>query len=238
MSITGTQTSIYNGLTFGPYLKKSVDESRSDTTERSFQNLLRQGGQDKQDLAGEEAESTVQAEVEEAKKLLKNYQTVLVKEILYGTSNAQYQEEKKRNKKYQLFKSDNGVFGDKTLEEMVNPTDNPKATWNSAQSKKLTKDQLRYLKENYNITDISNEDFCGILMELVDMQVLSREEAEKYLLRDVQAEVAQTGYRVTSQKAAEKEAELERKQNSQILQELLQQLLENKEDLKTVYPTT
>ena len=81
MSITGTQTSIYNGLTFGPYLKKSVDESRSDTTERSFQNLLRQGGQDKQDLAGEEAESTVQAEVEEAKKLLKNYQTVLVKEI-------------------------------------------------------------------------------------------------------------------------------------------------------------
>ena len=162
----------------------------------------------------------------------------MVKEILYGTSNAQYQEEKKRNKKYQLFKSDNGVFGDKTLEEMVNPTDNPKATWNSAQSKKLTKDQLRYLKENYNITDISNEDFCGILMELVDMQVLSREEAEKYLLRDVPAEVAQTGYRVTSQKAAEKEAELERKQNSQILQELLQQLLENKEDLKTVYPTT
>ena len=40
------------------------------------------------------------------------------------------------------------------------------------------------------------------------------------------------------EKAAEKEAELERKQNSQILQELLQQLLENKEDLKTVYPTT
>ena len=86
-----------------------MDESRSDTTERSFQNLLRQGSQDKQDLTGEGAESTVQAEVEEAKKLLKNYQTVLVKEILYGTSNAQYQEEKKRNKKYQLFKSDNGA---------------------------------------------------------------------------------------------------------------------------------
>ena len=81
MSITGTQTSIYNGLTFGPYLKKSVDESRSDTTERSFQNLLRQGSQDKQDLTGEGAESTVQAEVEEAKKLLKNYQTVLVKAL-------------------------------------------------------------------------------------------------------------------------------------------------------------
>ena len=59
------------------------------------------------------------------------------------------------------------------------------------------------------------------------MQVLSREEAEKYLLRDVPAEVAQTGYRVTSQKAAEKEVELERMQNSQILQELLAQLLES-----------
>lgn len=227
MSITGTQTSIYNGLTFGPYLKKSVDESRSDTTERSFQNLLRQGGQDKQDLAGEEAESTVQAEVEEAKKLLKNYQTVLVKEILYGTSNAQYQAEKKKNKKYQLFKADNGVFGDKTLEEMANPTDNPKTTWNSAQSKKLTKDQLRFLKENYNITAPTNGDFTDILTALIDMQILSREEAEELLLRDIPTEVTHSDHSIISQKPTQKQAEQERKQNSEILQELLQQLSEN-----------
>lgn len=227
MSVTGAKTGIYNGLTFGPYLEKSMTESRLNTTKKSFHALLGQSSRNNQESVSEEAESAAQAETEEAKKLLKNYQTVLVKEILYGTSNARYQEEKKRNKKYQLFKADNGVFGDKTLEEAAIPTDNPKASWNSTESKKLTKDQLRYLKENYNLTDTSNEDFCGILTELVDMQILTREEADRYLLRDAPAEAAQTGNRVISREAAEKQAELEKKQNSQLLQELLLQLLES-----------
>ncbi len=230
MSITGTQSSSCGGLTFGAYLEKKPDKSHITTTKRSFHKLLKHTGEEQHNQEDEKAKASAQAEVEEAKKLMKNYQTVLVKEILYGTSNAQYQEEKKKNKKYQLFKADNGVFGDKTLEELVNPSDNPKATWNSAESKKLTKDQLRHLKETYNITAPSNEDFCGILMELVDMQVLSREEAEKLLIHQAPFDTTQPSYRVISQEAAEKEAELEKQQNSKILLDLLEQLLEKNED--------
>lgn len=193
MSITAPQTGIRTGLTFGAYLEKKPDQNQTGTSKTSFGSLLKQTTQSQPKSTGEEAETAVKAEIEEAKKLVKNYQTVLVKEILYGTSNAQYQAEKKKNKKYRLFKADNGVFGDKTLEEMANPTDDPKATWNSAQSKKLTKDQLRFLKEIYHLTNLSGEGFEGIITELIDKRIFSEEEAERLRVLQVPFESVQSG---------------------------------------------
>lgn len=204
MSITTPQTSIRTGLTFGAYLEKKPDQNQTVTSKPGFGSLLKQTTQSQPKSTGEEAETAVKAEVEEAKKLVKNYQTVLVKEILYGTSNAQYQAEKKKNKKYQLFKADNGVFGDKTLEEMANPTDDPKATWNSAQSKKLTKDQLRFLKEIYHLTNLSGEGFEGIIAELIDKQIFSEEEAERLRVLQVPFESAQEEPLAVDKKAFEK----------------------------------
>ncbi len=204
MSITTPQTGIRTGLTFGAYLEKKPDQNQTGTSKPGFGSLLKQTTQSQSKSTGEEAETAVKAEVEEAKKLVKNYQTVLVKEILYGTSNAQYQAEKKKNKKYRLFKADNGVFGDKTLEEMANPTDDPKATWNSAQSKKLTKDQLRFLKEIYHLTNLSGEGFEGIITELIDKQIFSEEEAERLQVLQVPFESVQSGSFAVDKKAFEK----------------------------------
>ena len=103
-----------------------------------------------------------------------------------------------------LFKADNGVFGDKTLEEMANPTDDPKATWNSAQSKKLTKDQLRFLKEIYHLTNLSGEGFEGIITELIDKQIFSEEEAERLQVLQVPFESVQSGSFAVDKKAFEK----------------------------------
>lgn len=225
MGITGTQSSTYRGLAFGAYLEKKPQESGSDTEKRSFLNLLQNREQVKEQEVTEE-EAADKAAVEEAKKLMKNYQTVLVKEILYGNSNEQYWKEKKKNKKYQLFKADNGAFGDKTLEELVNPSDNPKATWNSSESKKLTKDQARYLKEKYHITCLSNEEQSGLITELIDMQILTWEEAQKFLLRQTPPEAAQYGYRIKGLEEAEKEAVKERQFYNEILLKLLNQLME------------
>ncbi len=204
MSITTPQTGIRTGLTFGAYLEKKPDQNQTGTSKPGFGSLLKQTTQSQSKSTGEEAETAVKAEAEEAKKLVKNYQTVLVKEILYGTSNAQYQAEKKKNKKYRLFKADNGVFGDKTLEEMANPTDDPKATWNSAQSKKLTKDQLRFLKEVYHLTNLSGEGFEGIITELIDKQIFSEEEAERLQVLQVPFESVQSGSFAVDKKAFEK----------------------------------
>lgn len=225
MGITGAQSSTYRELAFSAYLEKKPEESSSNTAKRSFLNLL-QNREQEQELEVTEEEAADKAAVEEAKKLMDNYRTVLVKEILYGNSNEQYWKEKKNNKKYQLFRADNGAFGDKTLEEMVNPTDNPKATWNSSESKKLTKDQARYLKEKYHITCLSNEEQSGLITELIDMQILTWEEAQKLLLRQMPPEVAQFGYRIISLEEAEKEAEMERQLYNEILLELLNQLME------------
>lgn len=192
MSITGAQSSTYRGLAFGAYLEKKPEESGSNTAQRSFLYLLQHREQEQEHEVTEE-EAADKAAVEEAKKLMENYRTVLVKEILYGNSNEQYWKEKKNNKKYQLFRADNGAFGDKTLEEMVNPTDNPKATWNSSESKKLTKDQARYLKEKYHITCLSNEEQSGLITELIDMQILTWEAAKKLLLHQGSLETVQFG---------------------------------------------
>ncbi|MCI8376110.1 MAG: hypothetical protein HFI29_11860 [Lachnospiraceae bacterium] len=178
MAVIGGQSAIHSRLTFGTHLEQKPGKSHKDSTKESFLKLLKHTGQE-QECKDKEARTESEAAVEEAKECVKNYGTTLIKEILYGTSNAEYWAEKKKHKKYQLFRADNGVFGDKTLEELAVPSDNPKATWNSAQSKKLTKEQARHLKEIYNVSHLSNEEFCGILMELVDNQVLSREEAEK-----------------------------------------------------------
>ena len=225
MSITGAQRSTYRGLAFGAYLEKKPQESGSDTEKRSFLNLLQNREQVKEQEVTEE-EAADKAAVEEAKKLMENYRTVLVKEILYGNSNEQYWKEKKKNKKYQLFKADNGAFGDKTLEELVNPSDNPKATWNSSESKKLTKDQARYLKEKYHITCLSNEEQSGLITELIDMQILTWEEAQKFLLRQTPPGAAQYGYRIKGLEEAEKEAEMERQLYNEMLLELLNKLME------------
>ena len=63
-------------------------------------------------------------------------------------------------------------------------------------------------------------------MELIDMQVLTLEEAEKLLLRQAPLKGEQSGYKVMSQEAAEKEAEMERKLYNDKLIELLNQLFE------------
>lgn len=176
MSVIGEESAVYSRWTFGGYPERKPKESHAGSTKESFLKLLKHTGQETD--TDEETTSSSEAAVEEAKECVKNYRTTLIKEILYGTSNEQYWAEKKKNKKYELFRADNGVFGDKTLEDLVNPSENPKATWNSAESKKLTKDQARYLKERYNVSKLSNEEEGGILTELVDLHLRSEEEAE------------------------------------------------------------
>ena len=85
---------------------------------------------------------------------------------------------------------------------------------------------LIYLKEKYNVTNLSNEEQSGLIMELVDMQILSLEEAMKLLLRQVPVENVQSGYRIVSEEEAEKAAEAERKLYNDKLIELLNQLME------------
>lgn len=181
MNVIEGQNSLCTGLAFRACTAEKP-------AKREFSDLLKYTRR-LQEQSAEEEMSEAEAEVKQAKECVRNYQTALIKEILYGTSNEQYQAEKKNNKKYKLFQSDNGVFGDKTLEEQVNPPKDRKTTWNCAESKKLTRQQLRYLKEKYNVFNLSGEDCDGFLMELIEMQILSGKEAEEILDRRLPIEL-------------------------------------------------
>lgn len=180
MNIAESQSSIFTGMAFRACMERKPAGGE-------FSELLKYTTKYRQQE--DETAEAEESEVKEARECVKNYGTVLVKEILYGTSDEEYRKAKKNNKKYQLFRADNGAFGDKTLEEHVNPSKNRKATWNSAESKKLTKQQIRYLKGKYNVSDMSDEEFDGFIMELVDMKLLSAKEAEEILTRKLPAEI-------------------------------------------------
>lgn len=231
MNMTAGQNSIYRGLAFQAYMERkpgrSREENSADKERGSFLGLLKET---RQKPGNDELETA--SEVEAAKECVKNYQTVLVKEILYGTSHEQHEKEEREHKKYRLFQSDNGVFGDKTLEEHVNPSKNPKAVWNGAESKKLTKDQIRYLKGKYNVADMSDEEFAGLIMELTDMKLLSAKEMEEVLIRKLPVQMEESGYMIMSTEAYEKWQEShDRRVYSERLLEILRQLLADDEDI-------
>lgn len=88
-------------------------------------------------------------------------------------------------KKHKLFEEEEvktGVFGNKTLAEAAGFTSEYDVGWASEGSGELTEEQIRQLKEKYNTEDMTKEDYRKLLEELVDMEVLSREEAEMQYL--------------------------------------------------------
>ncbi len=177
-SILEQNSVYYNQACFTQKGKKS-SESFTNDAQQSFASLLEHTEPTQQE---DRKESSNSPSVEEAKKCIMNYRAALVQEILYGNSNEEAKA-KKRAKKYRLFQADNGVFGNKTLADLVNYNqENDKTvTWNSSESKKLTKEQALYLKKIFHVTNLSGEDFGGLLEELIDSHMLSRQEAEKLL---------------------------------------------------------
>lgn len=170
------QNSIYNNQVFYTQKDKKSSENHTDDEQKTFASLLEHTEPAQQENKKTSSESSV---VEEAKRCIQNYQAALVQEILYGTSNEEAKA-KKRAKKYRLFQADNGVFGNKTLAEMAlgSQEGSHKVTWNSSETKKLTKEQALHLKKLFHVTHLSGEDFGGLLEELIDRNMLLREEAE------------------------------------------------------------
>lgn len=90
--------------------------------------------------------------------------------------------EKKKHKLFEEEEVKTGAFGNKTLAEAAGFTSDYDIGWASEGTGELTEEQIRQLQEKYDMGDMTKEDYRKLLDELVDMKVLSREEAEKQYL--------------------------------------------------------
>ncbi len=90
--------------------------------------------------------------------------------------------DRKEHKLFQEKEVKTGVFGNKTLAEAAGFTSDYDVDWESEGTEELTKEQISQLKEKYNMEDLTGEDYRNLLKELVNMKVLTQQEAEMQYL--------------------------------------------------------
>lgn len=89
---------------------------------------------------------------------------------------------KKEHKLFQEKEVKAGVFGNKTLAEAAGFTSDDDIDWETEETGELSKEQIQQLKEKYNVEDMTKENYRKLLQELVDMKVLSQENAKMQYL--------------------------------------------------------
>jgi hypothetical protein len=73
-----------------------------------------------------------------------------------------------------------------------------KINWNSDGSCKLTDEQIKDLKERYDVENLSEGEYYNLLVELVNLNVISGDDFEKQFIRDIPPEVSEYGGMVTA----------------------------------------
>lgn len=68
-----------------------------------------------------------------------------------------------------------------------------KIKWDSDGSCKLTDEQIKDLKERYDVEDLSEGEYYNLLVELVNLNVISGDDFEKQFIRDIPPEVIEHG---------------------------------------------
>ncbi len=73
----------------------------------------------------------------------------------------------------------------KTFLEILGIKLDKKINWNADGTSELTEDQIQYLREKYDVENMSKSDFYNLLAELSDMNVISHKDVENQFLRYV-----------------------------------------------------
>lgn len=90
----------------------------------------------------------------------------------------------RREEEHVLFeKKRDSVFESKTLAELAGMKSEGEINWDADGTDELTEEQIRYLKEKYDIKSLSANEFYNLLAELSNMNVISCEEVLNQLWR-------------------------------------------------------
>lgn len=77
----------------------------------------------------------------------------------------------------------NSAFESKTLAELAGMKPDEEINWDADGTDELTEEQLKYLKDKYDVKNLTQNEFCNLLAELTKMNAFSCEEFKRQLWR-------------------------------------------------------
>lgn len=134
------------------------------------------------------------ASVRDARQKVLQYQEDLERELLLRSKDPS-RGRRKEEEEHVLFENKHdSAFESKTLAELAGMKPDDEINWDADGTDELTEEQLRYLKEKYDVENLTQNEFCNLLAELSKMNAISCEEIKKQLWRPGDPEACATGY--------------------------------------------
>ncbi len=92
---------------------------------------------------------------------------------------------KKEHILFEKAETKSGVFGNKTLAEAAGFSSDYDVDWECEGTGVLSQEQIRELKESYDVEDMMKEEYKDLLKRLADMKVLTDEEVKRQYIRKI-----------------------------------------------------
>lgn len=126
-------------------------------------------------------------------ELAKNPGAALERELLFRSRNPMESRIEKKEE-YVLFEDKKqSVFDSKSFLEILGIELDVDINWNADGTSELTESQIQYLKEKYDVENLSRSDFYNLLSELSNMNVISHDDVKNQFIRQADQEVMMNG---------------------------------------------
>lgn len=124
----------------------------------------------------------ISAKTEEHKKEMELFRKKVESELFSQSLRRLKSGAKKEHTLFEKAETKSGVFGNKTLAEAAGFSSDYDVDWVCEGTGTLSQEQIRELKEKYNVEDMTKEEYEDLLKSLADMKALSDEEIKRQFI--------------------------------------------------------
>lgn len=133
-----------------------------------------------------------------AKEFVSRYQEVLERELFFRNRNP-LEKSVEEKEGHTLFADESrSAFDSKTFLEILGAEPDAEFDWEADGTGELTESQISYLREKYDVENLSQNDFYHLLAELSGMNVISREDVRNQFVRPGNPAAMEGGYVISA----------------------------------------
>ena len=129
-----------------------------------------------------------------AGEIVSQYQERLEQELLFRKNHPLESRIREKEERTLFQEESQDVFDSKTFLEILGITLEEEINWNADGTSELTESQIRYLKEKYDVQNLSRSDFYNLLAELSNRNVISYEDIQNQFIRQADPAVMEKGF--------------------------------------------
>ncbi|HCT92520.1 MAG TPA: hypothetical protein DF613_14255 [Lachnospiraceae bacterium] len=133
-----------------------------------------------------------------AKEFVSKYQAALEQELSFRSRNPLENTVKEKERHILFTDESSSAFDSKTFLEILGVEPDAEFNWEAGSTGKLTESQIGYLKEKYDVENLSQNDFYRLLAELSGMNVISCEDVRNQFVRPGNPAAMEGGYVISA----------------------------------------